>query len=345
LVAACGGVEAPEPEPEIAAINCPIAYCGSNSPTIDHYGFHELNLDGLANDQGFRILGASIGGEFADLLVIGGRIIVHAPSGKFSRAALLDARIYIEYKSDKQFAMTIADVTSVPEVVPPFKPVETYRFQWAEILYNRLPGPVHAGDVLPLPGFDQPQDVCPPPLVSPFPGEWNEAAAVPPFNSVVYEGDRIDQIHRTVSPQIDTRWFNVGCGHDTLVKLRLARSTMLTARQNWRLVQATLKMLSADYCGTGMSFTISGEPLVWRNLAGMQLHSTPTSFEARWTERGATCLDLPRAMKTPSAALAAAFPDVEAAIKDECKRPRRCASSDINTYEPGDYVLSGNIDP
>jgi ADYC domain len=343
LVAACGGVEATESE--VAALGCPVSYCGSNSPTIDHYGFHELNLDGIANQQGFRILGTSIGSDFFDLRVTGGRIVAAGPSGKLSGVAVLGARIYLEHKSGKQFAMTIADVTTVSEVVPPFKPVETYRFQWAEIVNGQLPDIVHAGEVLPLPGFDQQQDVCPPIFTAPWSGEWNEAEQVPPYNSVVYEGDRIDPVRREVRPNVDLRWFNIGCGHDTLVKLRLARTTMLTAKKNWRLVQATMKMLSADYCGTGMSFTRTGEPLVWRNLAGMELHSTPTSFEARWDENGARCLDMPRAAKTPNPDLSAAFPDIETAIADECTRPPPCASSDITTYEPDDLVLSGNIDP
>jgi hypothetical protein len=236
-------------------------------------------------------------------------------------------------------------VAYVEEVVPPFDPIETYRFEWAVITYDQLPGPVHDGDELPIPGFDQTQDVCP--AVDSDPegsAEWDEAAQMPPLHALVFEGDRIDTRSRTVDPQPDPRWFNVACGPDTLVKLRLTRSTLLTTKANWRLTQATLKMLSADYCGTGTSFTMRGEPLVWRSLSGMELRSSPTSFEARWDETGARCLDTPRAFDTQLKDLAAAFPDIERAIANECSRPPPCTNTDFATFDPGDFVISGNRD-
>lgn len=342
LVAACGGVEAPEPD---VAYACPIAYCGSNSPTIDHYGFHELNLDGIANKEGFRILGASAGTDFADLAVTGGRIVLSAPNRRVVGSALVGARIYIAHSSGTQFALEITSVQNVAEVVSPNGMLEAYRFQWATIISGALAGPVHAGDVLPLPVFELKQDVCPEEdWDEPGSNEWDEAAGMPDLHALVYEGDRIDPVRRTVAPTIDRRWFNIGCGHDTLVKLRLTRNTMLTANLKWRLVQATMKMLSADYCGTGKAFTRTGEPLVWRNRGGMELKSSATSFEARWNEYGAYCLDVPRAAYTKNPDLAAAFPDIEDAISRECKRPPPCQNATFSQYETGNLVISGNVD-
>ena len=61
--------------------------------------------------------------------------------------------------------------------------------------------------------------------------------------------------------------------------------------------QATLKMITADYCGGGQSYTANGTPVVWRNRAGTvdstDLH-TPDAVEAVWTAGGALCLDTPR---------------------------------------------------
>jgi hypothetical protein len=213
-------------------------------------------------------------------------------------------------------------------------------------MQDQLPGPVHDGDVLPIPGFDKKQDVCPPVASEPEgTAEWDEVAAagMPMVHALVFEGDRIDTRRRTVEPQPEPRWFNVACGPDTLVKLRLSRSTLATTK-DWRLTQATLKMLSADYCGTGTSFTIRGEPLVWTSLSGMQLRSSPTSFEARWDENGARCLDTPRALDTKLEDLAAAFPDIERAIARECTRPPPCANPDPMTFDPGDLVISANRD-
>ena len=59
--------------------------------------------------------------------------------------------------------------------------------------------------------------------------------------------------------------------------------------------QATLKMITADYCGTGQSYTVDGTPLAWENAGGTvtPMHEIGES-EAVWTSSGALCLDTPR---------------------------------------------------
>lgn len=59
--------------------------------------------------------------------------------------------------------------------------------------------------------------------------------------------------------------------------------------------QATLRMITADYCGTGQSFTQTGTPVAWRDWQG--LIKPPYGedvMEALWTESGASCLSTPR---------------------------------------------------
>jgi hypothetical protein len=343
-VAACDGVES-EPAP-VTVERCSYSYCGTNSGVIDHYAFHELNLDGIPNREGFSILGMSQGSDFYDLSVYRDRISARGTTKVLTGRDLLGARIYLEHKSGMQYAMTIDDVGAVQEVVAPNSLIETYHFRWAAITLDQLPGPVHAGAALAIPGFDKVQDVCPEYLDPDGAPEWDEAARyVPVASSLVFEGDRIDAEKRTVEATTNKRWFNLACGRDTLLKLRLTRSTMNTTGGNWRLAQATLKMLSADYCGTGASFTMRGEPLSWRSLSGMELLVSPTSFEARWDENGARCLDVPRAMYTKNPDLAKLFPDIEDAIQQECVRPPPCSNTNIHYYDRGDLVISGNYDP
>ncbi len=58
---------------------------------------------------------------------------------------------------------------------------------------------------------------------------------------------------------------------------------------------ATLRMITADYCGDGTPYTASGIPVAWRDAA--ELVQPPTSedvLEAMWTADGARCLDTPR---------------------------------------------------
>ncbi len=59
---------------------------------------------------------------------------------------------------------------------------------------------------------------------------------------------------------------------------------------------ATIKMITAAYCGRGESFTESGVAIHWRNRAEWVELQAPTSsvFEAYWGEAGALCLDSPR---------------------------------------------------
>jgi hypothetical protein len=348
LAAACGNVES-EPSP-VTVERCSYAVCGSNSGVIDHYAFHELNLDGIPNREGFSILGMSQGATFYDLRVYKDRIEARGTTAVLTGQALLGARIYLAHKNGLQYAMTIRNVGSVEEVVAPNSVLDTYDFQWAVITQDPLPAPVHAGDVLPIPGFDKTQDICPAYIDTDGAAEWDEAARfVAPASALVFEGDRIDAEARTVSPTTDKRWFNIACGRDTLLKLRLSRSTMRLTGGNWRLGQATLKMFSADYCGTGMSFTMRGEPITWRSISGMEMLTSPSSFEARWDENGARCLEEPRALNTTNTTLAAQYPDIADAIKQDCatvarRPPPPCSNPDPAIYDPGDLVISGNRD-
>ncbi|MGH9885393.1 MAG: ADYC domain-containing protein, partial [bacterium] len=150
---------------------------------------------------------------------------------------------------------------------------------------------------------------------------WDESTVVPPFNAVVFEGDRINATTRTVQPTAEDRWFNIGCARHTLSKMRLSRNTLHTTTGGWQQVQATLKMLSADYCGTGKPFTVAGTPIVWQqNPPGMTYRFTPAhgSLEARWNENGAMCLDTPRLELHPDPG----FPDIRRSIASACARSK-----------------------
>lgn len=114
-------------------------------------------------------------------------------------------------------------------------------------------------------------------------------------------------------------WFNISCKDGALYKMKLMgydpqpppanpHSTTLAQRQ------ATLKMLTADYCGTGYSFTETGTPLHWFNQAGWSDNGVPpaSTFEAHWNVDGALCLEAPRL----------GISELQA-IHDECARVNR----------------------
>ncbi len=115
--------------------------------------------------------------------------------------------------------------------------------------------------------------------------------------TVLY-GERYDAASKTVNP--GSGWVNFACAGSALAKMKMLNygpqadfdgaGSPATAAQR----QATLKMITADYCGTGQSFTENGTPLLWENASGsveLGEYWTPGEVEAVWTESGALCLD------------------------------------------------------
>jgi hypothetical protein len=192
---------------------------------------------------------------------------------------------------------------------------------------------------------------------------WDESTEIPPFNAVVFEGDRIDATARTVKPAAEDRWFNIGCARHTLSKMRLTRNTLHTvADADWRPVQTALKMLSADYCGNGTALTVPGMPILWQQHAspgggstiGMtyRVQPQPGSLEARWNENGAVCLDTPRLAVHPDPQ----FPDVGQSIQQACAARERLhvrlmlACKDPDPLHAGSerfatWITTANYDP
>lgn len=65
--------------------------------------------------------------------------------------------------------------------------------------------------------------------------------------------------------------------------------------------QATLRMITADYCGTGESFTVTGTPVAWRDDQDrIKPPYGEEVMEALWDEDGAICLDTPRVVARDS---------------------------------------------
>lgn len=61
--------------------------------------------------------------------------------------------------------------------------------------------------------------------------------------------------------------------------------------------QATIRMITADYCGSGHSFTQIGQPISWVDRAQHQPldgGEDRNKIEALWDEDGAICLNTPR---------------------------------------------------
>jgi hypothetical protein len=119
-------------------------------------------------------------------------------------------------------------------------------------------------------------------------------AIVPPEHvaehALVISGDVFDgKAERISRTGPSSGWFNLACAGGALAKLKLddldPQPDVLEVRK------ATLKMVTARYC-KGESYTVPGPQIRWVS-GGMKEPTDPEQLnliEARWNDRGATCL-------------------------------------------------------
>ena len=124
-------------------------------------------------------------------------------------------------------------------------------------------------------------------------------------------GETYDAEHKVID-KVGPQWVTLACADEAIFKMKLMGygphgrqgpgGALTTPAQR----TATFKMITADYCGTGKSYTIDGAKVLWSNRSRTVVTSTgngkPSSgqivtYEAAWTEKGAVCLTRPRAVK------------------------------------------------
>lgn len=289
-------------------VKCPADVCGLNSAAFSDGGFfYDLNLDEAPNRDGVSLVGAKKGSAIYDLDVVNGRFIatfVLGPLGsprtlRGDDLAGLELRLR-RIRADGTFAYSTLAIESVARVTDYWaRPtsgvtpkIETYKFHY------RIDSGY--GAYLCQNGAE-------------FVDGSSPVRAMPEHHALIFEGERIDIDSLTIAPALSPRWFTIGCAETALAKMQLtghtqaAQSVGLTTTVLER--QTMLKMLTADYCGTGNSFTVSGQPLRWTDHRGtMRLSASfPKVLEARWTPYGAACLNTPRVDAHPSEASAEKF--------------------------------------
>ena len=278
--------------------------CSSNSPEIDHYGFHELNLSGLAGPNSAVALNTVNGRaklykgtKVYDLMVRNSRIAgflnglpaIYGPS-------LVGAELHLHIGRQSDYVLRIEGVRTIVYPYPygSTDTLEAYQFSW------------HTSILLP----DGKRNVCKQPMTRTVIDDPTDPDPTPldpellnlySGETLVFEGDRFDSATLQTSDAYDTSWFNLGCAGHTLAKMHLMRHTLASGAASRGVTrqdrQATLKLLSADYCGNGRPFTVAGVPLTWKgDFVGFR--AVPVTLEARWTETGATCLNVPRLLST-----------------------------------------------
>ena len=127
-----------------------------------------------------------------------------------------------------------------------------------------------------------------------------------PQRAVIFQGDRYDATTKTARDVGDyDPWFNIACAATAPAKMHLMRHTRAGGNYTWWGSAsyptsdgdrtALLKMFTADYCGTGHTFTVDGQPLAYQDKPHWKpAMESYTTVEALWTAAGASCLKEPR---------------------------------------------------
>ena len=233
---------------------CPIWQCGSNSPFIDNYSFHEANKYGLPNDAGFRIVSfKDRWGTPLQLDVAGGHMIGRNTQGigvLFGQQLVGSTILMVNSLSQRQFLVRVNAVGSVfywatlPTGVQPSR--ETYLLEWVLTIDGVNPAP-----------NSRYQNVCK--LAGRVAGA--DLLGMNGYHTVLFEGERINAAAKTIDPRLDIDWFNIGCAGHTLAKLELTGHTEVAHYVGFTTTidqrQTMLKMLVADYTGSGIPYTIA----------------------------------------------------------------------------------------
>ncbi|PCC74075.1 hypothetical protein SAMN02745121_07526 [Nannocystis exedens] len=273
---------APEPEGDELEFRTTCETCGSNSPQIDDAPFPELSLSGQPNSAGVSLVGLRDPvTQVLHPLVIAGRdelvVLDENDAILYHGADLIDWFLVLEKDGDPVFGQIVAYNAAEPALDNSGRPFNTYAIAFVD---NS--------------GIVTTKNVCP--------TYWDE-----PTNPVltIIAGATYDRVLKRV--QFDSDWVTFACKDQAAFKAKA-----LGYEQNVNFAQtgapatqdqqdATLKMITADYCGGGFSFTEQNTSVLWANTAGTVLPKTDPNdpneiegIEAVWNQDGAICLTTPR---------------------------------------------------
>jgi hypothetical protein len=321
--------------------------CGDNGGVIDGVFFWELNLgrEVGANEVAYQRF-ARNEGELAArrtlrLDVLGARLRALDPITNtwIEGANLTNGVMEISVAGDLYLVKIVAvhgGSQGEPYWTKPGREfVETYTLRWAVKPPMNIT-PVYA-------------DVCA--TTTPPHEPWTNQ-----LDALVFEGERYVPSSKQISPWPTTpflSWFNVACAGSLPAKMHLVRRTTAASKGVFTSTidddrQAFARMWAADYCGTGETFTVTGQKLRVRDRKPFQAQqdgwiaeqgpvgwsdtddaeAPGFSYEAVWGPDGAVCLDTPRRIE-------------RATIEDACgHRIDRCSDQ---SWFPGDWKSHGML--
>lgn len=327
IAVACLGIigcaDTPSVELFEVAAGCTSLECG-NSSKLGNVYTDGLYMDGQVNDEGFVLDSMTKNGLPYTLKVAGGRI-----SGRgflfgntISGSQLVGARIWVhnEWSGDR-FVIEIEEVSTTPSRTTQSFKLETYLFEVSPV--NASGNPINEWE-----------NICASPVDNDLTGG---TVGMNKFHAFVFERDKVDGDSLTVK-EPDPKWFSFGCAGHALSKLALNAHTYASATYGFVTTveerTAFLKMITGDYCGIGKAFTVPGTALDWKDDRGFtDYHSSQPTLEAKWSHKGALCLNKPRLIVQNNPMGNGLFnPDVVHAIEAACGDIPACDSIEVKPH-------------
>ncbi|WAS91772.1 ADYC domain-containing protein [Nannocystis punicea] len=246
----------------------------SNSPQVDDFEVPELNEDGDANGDSVSLVGAiTPGNVLVPLEAIGDELVAHTAGSDVMGLELIGYKLRVNTPNGL-FDLLITAYEHYESWADGEADISAYGLRYASAEYPTGDG----------------GSVCP--------GYPDDAAVV-----TVIGGETYDREHKVIAIQGDDDWFTLACEGQAAYKMKRLN---YGPNQDFRAGTdpatpaertATLKMITADYCGAGTSYTAQGTEVDWFDVGGTILPSVPPTgalLEALWTDTGAVCLDTPR---------------------------------------------------
>jgi hypothetical protein len=275
-----------EPEPDSSTlrdltVSCPRWRCGYNTTEINGKSLQELHLGGQANSDGVKLVGflPPLGLLLNWQLGVEGDALV-ARGGLFGNQTLRGAQLI-----GSTMLVKVDSLLTVPVLIAGYEEVDSWASNGEPVAAYAL---VYADLAQPL----LQHSVCKGTLIDPL------QASV-----VILAGERYDLEHKTVIAN-QSDWITLACAGSAAAKMSLlgygphAEFSDASAPFGVPERQSALKMITADYCGGGHSYTEDGTALDWENQSGTVVPEGEVgALEAIWTENGAVCLDVPRVVE------------------------------------------------
>ena len=319
---------------------CPGNLCGNSNETA-HNGLYKASLFGEPDpfvDGGDLRIQTNSGGRAQiykqgiayDLKVDKARVSGVSATDLIEGTQLIGAEIVLE--RDGEYAYTI-DIADVQVRQFPLKPGWFYAYTLTWRGAKQEPTP------------DQP--LCGARQLDVHTKEYYvELLGLDLGETVIYEGEHFNAPELGLLGGYHPDWITFGCAGHALAKMFLLDETSASnPERSWAGSQATLKLLTGNYCGDRNTFTLPGQPLLWLGGALEDYLAGPTTIEARWNEKGATCLGTPRIKYHPSPEAEAQWgPDITTVIAGTCPDLRQCSNVDVADFD-GALRISANWDP